>query len=199
MRRFRALATCAFGSQMLGCAALIGPREAPQAPLPFHPREATLSTALPALRATATLVGPGQRVVAARNLLGGVTRVVNPFGARNLVVALELSAAGGALLKPADARLSYDGQAPLAPLGLDQLRRRWPTWAIRNEEEAADQRLAYEQVLDRLLMERRLAPAESTKGVLVFPLRPLRQRLSLSWPTLAGGVPGTLRFEWEAR
>lgn len=182
-----------------GCAAWLGPAEAPQPPWRLQLEAPVQSASAPGLRLDARVVGPGPRLVAARHPWGTVRRVVRPYGPRSLVLRIQASAAAPTHLQPELAQLRADegpwgGAWPLA-----HFRQLWPTWALQGEEEAQDQRVAYEAILDRLLVERRLAAGEALEGELVFPLPRPREGLSLRWPVEVGGLRQVLHWQWRLR
>jgi hypothetical protein len=97
---------------------------------------------------------------------------------------------------PQKATLAYGEGTSARARTLDDYRRRWPTWAVTNDQEGQDQAAAYQHVLSTLLIERQVPPGESTEGRLAFPVQPAKDALTLSLPYAIGrkALVATLRW-----
>ena len=183
-----------------GCAFVLGYDQLPQPKAAFRARPDVATAKFAGLVGDARAPGPGERVVTDRNLLGRVARAVNPYGEDVLVVRLELVNASSSLavVSPSRATLVVDDAAPRPAMGLDDFRKRWPTWAVADAEQTTDREQAIASVLDTLLLDRLLEPGSRTTGRLAFVLPRVRGHLAVVLPVRVADEGGSLSFAWEA-
>jgi hypothetical protein len=195
------LAVLVATSPLSGCAWLIGHAEVPQPRSPLEVASPVQTVRLGGLTLEARFAGVGDRRETARNWLGRLARVVNPYGEDTWL--FEIAATNGGaedvVLLPRDATLVQDGGEPRRARTLDDYRRRWPTWAIEGDEQAHDRHAAYGAVLDSILLERHLAPGGRAAGRLAFPGGRGAGSLTLQLPVLLGTRRETARWRWEPR
>jgi hypothetical protein len=198
MRRHRLVGAVLVGAlaSTSGCAWLIGEGELPQPEQPVRLGVPVLPLA-GGLAGTATFLGVGDRTVTATNWFGRIGRVVNAYGEDTFVFELHATNTlmEAVVLEPSKATLSY-GAETVHARSLDDYRRRWPTWAVTTPDEGHDQQAAYQAVLNTLLLDRQLAPGETTSGRLAFPKRAVTEGLTLALPYIVGRQRRSLSLWW---
>ena len=200
-RLLTAAAALAAASALNGCAWLLGHGDLPQPPEPVRVSEPVQTLSQGPLAATGRFLGVGERIVTARNALGRIGRVVNPYGEDTFVFRLRLENRGGEplVLLPEAATLALGEGRVEAARTLDDYRKRWPTWAVTNDQQGHDQNAAYTFVLDSLLIERVLPPGEAVEGRLAFPAGPVSAGLTLRLPYRMGREAHALTMTWSQR
>lgn len=182
-----------------GCAVLLGRDQLPDPPFSVAPERRHRVSADGALKLDVSWQGPGGYVAVARGYGGRLARIVNPYGAD--VTCLDANATAGprgaVTLLADESTLQVGNLPPRRALGLDAYRRRWPRWAVTDEYQAVDRKVAYDFVLDTMLIERRLEAGESRRGILAFPADPLAGRAVLRVPYRTDAGRGALRVTWE--
>lgn len=166
----------------------------PEPHLFLEPRQASFS--LQYLEATASALGPGERIATARSPIGNIQRVVNPYGEDQFLFNIEVANRGErpVLLKAAEARLEASGRRIPAKT-LEDYKKAWPTYPIADAEMARDQAAAFTFVLRSMLLERLVLAGEGVKGRLAFP-SPAGAKGDLIL-TLPVETTGTLRFVFK--
>jgi hypothetical protein len=151
------------------------------------------------LKLEVTFQGVGERIVTATNVVGRIARVVNPYGEDTFVFRVVATNSGNEslVLLPQKATLSLGQGTPERARGLDDYRKRWPTWAVTSNQEGEDQAAAYAHVLGTLLLERQVPPGGSTEGRLAFPVRPAREALTLKLPYALGRKEKEAVLRWS--
>lgn len=183
-----------------GCAWLLGhdrlpvpvAREVPDVPLQRFQSDH--------LTATFAWDGPGALMATAYHPWGRVSRAVNPYGNDVWCIRVRLERVAGdvpVILLPERATLQMGIEKPLAALNLTDFRRKWPKWAVSNDEEAADRQVAYAHILDTLLIERQILPGSSVEGILAFVRRAPRDTARLTLPYRAGPHTFQATAHWE--
>lgn len=118
-------------------------------------------------RLSEVLVSPA--VVTERNLLGRITRYVQPFTRHTAVfeLSIENASAYTLWLKPEQISLVYPDDAEKA-LDAGFFEAVWPAAAVRSSQEMLDRSQAIAEVYRSLLRERPVLPGESYHGRLAF-------------------------------
>jgi hypothetical protein len=197
LRRLLPLALAAAATP--GCAWLLGHAEPPQPRDPVRPVPVTIAAVAGPLTLEATWLGPGERVVTARNLVGRAARVVNPYGEDTFRIRLVARASGAdpVVLLPERATLGDAAGPPRRARTLAAFRARWPAWAVTSDEQDADRQAAMAHVLDTLLVERGVPAGRETAGILAFAaFRPVG-RLVLTVPHRVGLRTHEATLAWE--
>lgn len=180
---------------MAGCS--LGMQYEPPQPsrlLVFRPAAATAS--LLGAAATASYLGPGERIATARSVLGNVTRMVDPYGEDQIVFQVTVDSATDSLLvvHPTRATLSVPHEV-VAARTLHDYRKAWPTYPIADQDMAADQALAFAYILQTILLDQQVAQGDSASGRLAFPAPGgARGPASLALPITVGDATGSLDF-----
>jgi hypothetical protein len=184
-----------------GCAWLMGQDHLDQPLPPFRAVEAQSQTRLePGVLVRATYRGVGERIVVAATPLGRIARVVNPFGEDSLVVELDVTNASTEPITvlASAAKLSGPG-GERRVRSLDDYRKRWPSWAVENQEQEGDRLAAMDFVLEHLLGDRLVEPDKSLTGRLAFPLFRPGDALFLSLPLRMAGTRRNVELKWDIR
>lgn len=181
-----------------GCAWLLGQGEVPQPASPVRVAEPAQALHAGPLKLAVRFMGVGDRIVTATNMVGRVARVVDPYGEDTFVFRLTATNTGDepVVLLPQKATLAYGEGTVVHARTLDDYRRRWPAWAVTNDQEGEDQAAAYANVLGSLLIERQVPPGESTEGRLAFPVHPAKGALTLSVPYALGRKELSATLRW---
>ncbi len=183
------LAGCSFG--------LVYHVDQPAERLVFAPGRATAQVL--GVDATASYLGPGERIATSRTLLGNITREVDPYGEDQILFAVTVrnSSDSVAVVEPKAARLVVLHQVEAART-LDDYKKAWPTYPIESENMATDQAEAFAYVLRTLLLEQQIVQGDSAAGRLAFPAPGGAEgTASIDLPVTVGGESGTLRFAFR--
>lgn len=197
MRRgWAVLALSALSSS--GCAWLLGQGEVPQPAAPVRVAERAQAAQAGPLKLEVSFLGVGDRIATATNLVGRVARAVNPYGEDTFVFRLTAANSGDepVVLLPQKATLAYGEGTVEHARTLDDYRKRWPAWAVTNDQEGEDQAAAYANVLGSLLIERQVPPGDSTEGRLAFPAHPAKDALTLRLPCAIGRKELVATLRW---
>jgi hypothetical protein len=182
-----------------GCAVLLGRDQLPDPPFSVVPERRHRVAADGNLKLDVSWQGPGGYVAVARGYGGRLARIVNPYGAD--VTCLDASASAGprgaVTLLAEESTLRVGNRPPQRALGLEAYRRRWPRWAVADETQAVDRKVAYDFVLETMLIERRLEAGEARRGILAFPATPLAGRAVLRVPYRTDVGRGAVQVTWE--
>lgn len=199
MRLRAAIGGVLLASSLGGCTWLLGHGDVPQPPSPVRVATPTQTVMEGPFRVDAEFLGVGERIVTDTNVVGRVSRVVNPYGEDSFIFNMTLVnlTKETVVVVPEKATLSYGVGTPRPSRTLAEYRKRWPTWAVTNEKEADDQGQAYAHVLRTILIERQLPPHESTVGRIAFPVEPAKDALTLTLPYRTGIVTKTLTLRWS--
>ncbi|MBU6428142.1 MAG: hypothetical protein KGR26_03965, partial [Cyanobacteria bacterium REEB65] len=135
--------------------------------LSFTPDKAAASEL--GLHGTAQYLGPGERIPTVRSLFGNILRVVDPYGAEQIVFDVTVDNASDrlAVLQPQGARLRIPDRIQPART-LQDYKRAWPTYPIQDDDMALDQAAAFGFVVRTLLLEQQLMPGDSAEGRVAF-------------------------------
>lgn len=183
-----------------GCTWLFGYGTPPQPAPPLRLAADTQQANVGPLRLSVRCTGAGERQVSARNLFGRAARVVDPYGEDVLVFEVTAANTGSDPLfldAPSATLTLADGHA-LKPLTLDDYRDRWPTWPIVGADEAADQRFAYQRVLDTLLLARMVPPGETARGRMAFANAVGPLPMTLRMPYRLGLASAAVTLTWRS-
>ncbi|MBF2054712.1 MAG: hypothetical protein IGS03_14800 [Candidatus Sericytochromatia bacterium] len=114
-------------------------------------------------------MGAVPEVVTERNLLGRITRYVQPFTAHTVVFALSIenTSAQTLWLQPEQMTLHYSEKTEKA-LDSTFFEANWPTAAVRSPQHMLDRSKAMAEVYRSLLRARPVLPGESYQGRLAF-------------------------------
>jgi hypothetical protein len=193
-----AIAAALLATALGGCTWLLGHGDVPQPRSPVRATTPRLDLLEGPFGVDAEFLGVGERIITATNAFGRVGRVTNPYGEDTFVFVLELVnlTKETVVVVPDKATLHY-GLATTQPARtLADYRKRWPTWAVTNGQEAEDQGQAYAFVLKSLMIERQLLPHASTEGRLAFPVEPAKDALTLTLPYRIGHASRRLTLRW---
>jgi hypothetical protein len=182
-----------------GCAWLVGHDSLPDLPAPFTLENKTVSRASGGVRVEGTFLGVGERIVTARNMIGRIARVANPYGEDSLVFRLEVENDNKdpVILLPHQATLSIDGGAGRPARTLADYRKRWPSWAVTSDDEGEDQGAAYRHVVDTLLIERIVRSRQRADGRVAFPRVVAKSTVTMTLPLQEGFVKRNLELTWK--
>lgn len=144
--------------------------------------------------------GAVPEVVTERNLLGRITRYVQPFTAHTAVfeLSVENSSAETLWLQPDQMHLIYSG-GPEKALDSRFFEALWPTAAVRSSQQMLDRSQAMAEVHRTLLRARPVLPGETYRGRLAFRRHPTApQALKIDAQQL-GQQPLSLQFCLQPR
>lgn len=184
-----------------GCAWLIGQDHLSQPLPPFRAVEAQREVRVaPGVSVKATYQGVGERIVVATTPLGRIARAVNPFGEDTLVVDLDVTNASREPITvlASAAKLSGPG-GERRVRSLDDYRKRWPTWAVENDEQERDRSAAMDFVLEHLMGDRLVEPDKTANGRLAFPVFRAGASLTLTLPLRLAGARRGVELTWDIR
>lgn len=113
--------------------------------------------------------GTVPEVVTERNLLGRITRYVQPFTAHTAVfeLSIENSSAETLWLQPDQMYLIYSA-SPEKALDIRFFEALWPSAAVRSSQQMLDRSQAMAEVYRTLLRARPILPGETYRGRLAF-------------------------------
>ena len=150
------------------------------------------------LRAKADFQGVGERIVTARNLLGRLGRVVNPYGEDTFVINLHVENAGPGpvVLLVGEARLDFSAPAWCsnpAPSMTTAGAGRPGRWRMPARAPIRPRPIP---MCRRRLLERLVPAGEKVEGRLAFPVKPAQAEIELLLPYRSSEKKGALRFRW---
>ncbi|MEB3198748.1 MAG: hypothetical protein VKP62_16245 [Candidatus Sericytochromatia bacterium] len=192
------MALLLFTTTLQGCATWSGYRELPA-------RRAWAFPSLPArvwqnafVRCRVAPGGFAPYLPTAWHPWGTISRAVIPYGddVWQFSLAVEPLTGERVLVQPEGAHLLVDGIVDRRALSLTDYRRRWPLWALADEQQAADRAVAYRHLLDTLWFERAIPPGESHEAQLAFVSAACAVNLELRLPLRLGDKLESARFEW---